>query len=96
MKYKSILTQFAPPFIKHGFAEQRLDYQLIKSLHVHGSMLFCTKGTTFVLLYAFKTFVKYEILNNYVDRCYEAKHAQEHREQLKKFFRVKYDMLASF
>ena len=22
--------------------------------------------------YAFKTFVKYEILNNYVDRCYEA------------------------
>ena len=25
-----------------------------------------------LFFYAFKTFVKYEILNNYVDRCYEA------------------------
>ena len=31
---------FHLPFIKHGFAEQRLDCQLIKILNVHGSMLF--------------------------------------------------------
>ena len=62
---------FHPPFIKHGFAEQRLDYQLIKILNVHGSMLFARK-VQHLFFYAFKTFVKYEILNNYVDRCYEA------------------------
>ena len=62
---------FHLPFIKHGFAEQRLDYQLIKILNVHGSMLFARK-VQHLFFYAFKTFVKYEILNNYVDRCYEA------------------------
>ena len=31
---------FRLPFSSHGFAEQRLDYQLIKILNVHGSMLF--------------------------------------------------------
>ena len=62
---------FYLPFIKHGFAEQRLDYQLIKLLNVHGSMPFARK-VQHLFFYAFKTFVKYEILNNYVDRCYEA------------------------
>ena len=57
--------------VKHGFAEQRLDYQLIKILNVHGSMLYARK-VQHLFFYAFKTFVKYEILNNYVDRCYEA------------------------
>ena len=57
--------------IKHSFAEQRLDYQLIKILNVHGSMLYARK-VQYLFFYAFKTFVKYEILNNYVDRCYEA------------------------
>ena len=34
-------------------------------------MLFARK-VQHLFFYAFKTFVKYEILNNYVDRCYEA------------------------
>ena len=58
-------------FIEHSFAEQRLDYQLIKILNVHGSMLYARK-LQHLFFYAFKTFVKYEILKNYVDRCYEA------------------------
>ena len=44
--------------------------ELIKILNVHGPLLFARKVHLF--FYAFKTFVKYEILNNYVDRCYEA------------------------
>ena len=64
---------FHLPFIKHSFAEQRLDYQLIKILNVHGAMLYARK-VQHLFFYAFKTFVKYEILKNYmyVDRCYEA------------------------
>ena len=61
---------FHLPFIKHSFAEQRLDYQLIKILNVHGSILL--RKVQHLFFYAFKTFVKYKILNNYVDRCYEA------------------------
>ena len=48
-------------FIEHSFAEQRLDYQLIKILNVHGSMLNARK-LQHLFFYAFKTFVKYEIL----------------------------------
>ena len=62
---------FHLPFIKHGFAVQRLGYELIKILNVSGSMLFARK-VQHVLFFAFKTFVKYEILNNYVNCCYEA------------------------
>ena len=62
---------FHLPFIKHSFAEQRLDYHLIKILNVHGSMLFERK-VQHLFFYAFKTFVKYEILNNCVDRYYLA------------------------
>ena len=56
---------FHLPFIKHSFAEQRLDYQLIKILNVHGSMLYARK-VQHLFFYAFKTFVKYEILKNYI------------------------------
>ena len=31
---------FHLPFIKHGFAEQRLDYQLINIINVNGPMFF--------------------------------------------------------
>ena len=48
---------FHLPFIKHSFAEQRLDYQLIKILNVHGSMLYARK-VQHLFFYAFKTFVK--------------------------------------
>ena len=34
-------------------------------------MLFARK-VQHLFFYAYKTFVKYEILKNYVDRCYEA------------------------
>ena len=34
---------FYLPFIMLGFAEQRLDYQLIKILNVYGSMLYARK-----------------------------------------------------
>ena len=62
---------FQVSFIKHGFAEQKLDYQLIEILNDHGSILFARK-VQHLFFYAFQTFVIYEILNNYVDRCYEA------------------------
>ena len=53
---------FHLPFIKHGFAEQRLDYQLIKILNVHGSMLFCRKGTAFILLCIYEQlFLEYHL-----------------------------------
>ena len=61
---------FQVPFIKHSVAEQRLDYQLITILNVYGSMLFARK-VQHLFCCAFKTFVKYKILNNYVDRCYK-------------------------
>ena len=53
--------------MKHDFAEQRLDYQLIKHLNTNES----TSFTQSLFFYGFKTFVKYYILNNYVDRCYD-------------------------
>ena len=46
-------------------------YLSIVILNVHGSML-CARKVQPLFFYAFKTFVKYEILKNYVDRCYEA------------------------
>ena len=58
-------------YLSVSFAEQILDYQLIKVFNVHGSMLYARK-VQHLFFYAFKTFVKYEILKNYVDRCYEA------------------------
>ena len=54
--------------IKLSF-DEKLYYQFIKILNVHGSMLFERK-VQHLFFYAIKTFVKYEILNNYVDRCY--------------------------
>ena len=48
---------FHLPFIKHSFAEQRLEYQIITILSVHGSMLFARK-VQHLFFYALKTFVK--------------------------------------
>ena len=61
---------FHLPLVKHDFAEQRLDYQLIKLLNTNESTAFTLKAQS-LFFYGFKTFVKYYILNNYVDRCYD-------------------------
>ena len=72
---------FHLPFIKHSFAEQRLDYQLIKKLNVHGSMLYARK-VKHSFFYAFKTFVQYEILN------------RTQNSELRSLFNIKYEELA--
>ena len=61
---------FHLPLVKHDFAEQRLDYQLIKLLNTNESTAITHKAQS-LFFYGFKTFVKYYILNNYVDRCYD-------------------------
>ena len=62
------LPTFHLPLIKHAFAEQRLDYQLIKMLNAYGSMTFTLKGQSLVF-YGFKTFVKVQLINRYADGC---------------------------
>ena len=58
--------------MKHDFAEQRLDYPLIKLLNTNESTMFTLK-TQSLFFHGFKTFVKYYmILNHYVDRCCDA------------------------
>ena len=66
-------------YLSVSFAEQILDYQLIKVFNVHGSMLYARK-VQHLFFYAFKTFVKYEIPKNYVNRCYEANCVTYHIE----------------
>ena len=61
---------FHLPLVKHDFAEQRLDYQLIKLLNTNESTAITLKAQS-LFFYGFKTFVKYSILNNYVNRCYD-------------------------
>ena len=61
---------FHLPLVKHDFAEQRLDYQLIKLLNTNESTTFTLKAQS-LFSYGFKIFVKYDILNNYVDCCYD-------------------------
>ena len=61
---------FHLPLVKHDFTEQRLDYQLIKLLNTNESTAITLKAQS-LFFYGFKTFVKYYILNNYVDLCYD-------------------------
>ena len=61
---------FHLPLVKHNFAEQRLDYELTKLLNTNKSAAFTIKAQS-LFFYGFITFVKYYILNNYVDRCYD-------------------------
>ena len=53
---------FHLPLVKHDFAEQRLDHQLIKLLNTNESTPFTLKAQS-LFFYGFKTFVKYYILN---------------------------------
>ena len=55
--YSIRLPTFHLPLIKHAFAEQRLDYQLIRMLNDYGSMTFTLKAQS-LFFYGFKTFVK--------------------------------------
>ena len=68
--YNNRHLTFHLSLVKHDFAEQRLDYQLIKLLNTNESTTFTLKAQS-LFFYGFKTFVKYYILNNYVDRCYD-------------------------
>ena len=45
------LPTFHLPLIKHGFAEQYLDYQLIKMLNAYGSMTFTLNAQSCLLLW---------------------------------------------
>ena len=54
---------FHLPLVKHDFAEQRLDYQLIKLLNTNKSTAFTLKAQS-LFVYGFKTFVKYSIILN--------------------------------
>ena len=58
------------PLIKHAFAEQRLDYQLIRMLNAYGPMTFTLKAQS-LFFYGFKTFVKVQLINGYADGCHD-------------------------
>ena len=66
--YSIRLPTFHLPLIKHAFAEQRLDYQLIRMLNAYGSMTFTLKAES-LFFYGFKTFVKVQLINGYADGC---------------------------
>ena len=58
--YSIRLPTFHLPLIKHTFAEQRLDYQLIKMLNAYGSMTITLKAQS-LFLYDVKTFLESSI-----------------------------------
>jgi len=62
---------FHYPKIKHKFAEQILSYQLVKLLNVRGSEIYKMKVQS-LHFYGFKSYVKYDIIRSYADRCYNA------------------------
>ena len=62
--YSIRLPTFHLPLIKHAFAEQRLDYQLIRMLNAYGSMTFTLKAQS-LFFYGFETFVKVQLINGY-------------------------------
>ena len=68
--YSIRLPTFHLPLIKHAFAEQRLDYQLIRMLNAYGSMTFTLKAQS-LFFYGFKTFVKIQLINGYADGCHD-------------------------
>ena len=68
--YSIRLLTFHLPLIKHAFAEQRLDYQLIRMLNAYGSMTFTLKAHS-LFFYGFKTFVKVQLINGYADFCHD-------------------------
>ena len=68
--YSIRLPTFHLPLIKHAFAEQRLDYQLIRMLNDYGSMTFTLKAQS-LFFYGFKTFVKVQFINGYADGCHD-------------------------
>ena len=71
--YNIRLPTFHLPLIKHAFAEQRLDYELIKILNSNRSqtVIHVLKAQS-LFFYCFKTFVKFYIIDVYADGCYDA------------------------
>ena len=69
--YNIRLPTFYLPLIKHAFAEQRLDYELIKILNANGSEAVILKAQS-LFSYDFKTFVNFGIIDMYADGCYDA------------------------
>ena len=59
--YNIRLPTFHLPIIKHAFAEQRLDYQLIKILNANGSQAVILKAQS-LFFYDFKIFVNFVLL----------------------------------
>ena len=68
--YSIRLPTFYLPLIKHAFAQQRLDYQLIRMLNAYGSVTFTLKAQS-LFFYGFKTFVKVQLINGYADGCHD-------------------------
>ena len=66
--YSIRFPTFHLPLIKHALAEQRLDYQVIRTLNAYGSMTFTLKAQS-LFFYGFKTFVKVQLINGYADGC---------------------------
>ena len=53
MKEDCCTMKMSTQIIKHAFAEQRLDYQLIRMLNAYGSMTFTLKAQS-LFFYGFK------------------------------------------
>ena len=63
------LPTFHLLLIKHAFAEQRLDYQLIRMFLIILHMGQLKAQSLF--FYGFKTFVKVQVINGYADGCHD-------------------------
>ena len=61
---------FHLPIIRHGYAEQLLEYQIISILNVSGSIIYTSKIQTHSFE-GFKHFMKNNMINSYIDQCQE-------------------------
>ena len=68
--YHTYAINIAFDFPHFIFAEQRLNYQLIRMLNAYGSMTFTLKAQS-LFFYGFKTFVKVQLINDYADGCHD-------------------------
>ena len=66
--YQIRIPLFHPPRIKHKFAEQLVEYQLIKLLNKNGSFVYTSRVQTHSFL-SFKQFLKSQLINKYSDQC---------------------------
>ena len=67
-QYEIRRPKFRVPFIKHVFAEQLLEYQIIIKLNKPGSIHYSSKVITHSF-HGFKLYLKNNVINSYSNHC---------------------------